>query len=85
MGLTGKDKPYKEGFGPFPEFVKHAVYPYSYRDISDEDALMSVKDVLNNQLDPNDTAAIVIEVELGEGGYIPASSSFLFTTKRYLR
>ena len=77
MGLTGKDKPYKEGFGPFPEFVKHAVYPYSYRDISDEDALMSVKDVLNNQLDPNDTAAIVIEVELGEGGYIPASSNFL--------
>ena len=76
MGLTGKDKPYKEGFGPFPEFVKHAVYPYSYRDISDEDALMSVKDVLN-QLDPNDTAAIVIEVELGEGGYIPASSNFL--------
>ena len=59
------------------EFVKHAVYPYSYRDISDEDALMSVKDVLNNQLDPNNTAAIVIEVELGEGGYIPASSNFL--------
>ncbi len=77
MGLTGKDKPYKEGFGPFPEFVKHAVYPYSYRDISDEDALMSVRDVLNNQLDPNNTAAIVIEVELGEGGYIPASSNFL--------
>ena len=77
MGLTGKDKPYKEGFGPFPEFVKHAVYPYSYRDISDEDALMSVKNVLNNELDPSDTAAIVIEVELGEGGYIPASSNFL--------
>jgi len=38
---------------------------------------MSVKDVLNNELDPNDTAAIVIEVELGEGGYIPASSNFL--------
>ena len=77
MGLTGKDKPYKEGFGPFPEFVKHAVYPYSYRDISDEDALLSVKELLNNTLDPNDTAAIVIEIELGEGGYIPASSYFL--------
>ena len=38
---------------------------------------MSVKDVLNNELNPNDTAAIVIEVELGEGGYIPASSNFL--------
>src|SRR6056300_1471283 len=77
MGLTGKDKPYKEGFGPFPEFVKHAVYPYSYRDISDEDALMSVKNILNSVLDPSDTAAIVIEVELGEGGYIPASNYFL--------
>ena len=77
MGLTGKDKPYKEGFGPFPEFVKHAVYPYSYRDISDEDALLSVNELLNSTLDPNDTAAIVIEIELGEGGYIPASSYFL--------
>ncbi len=45
MGLTGKDKPYKEGFGPFPEFVKHALYPYSYRDISDDDALASIKDL----------------------------------------
>ena len=45
MGLTGKDKPYKEGFGPFPEFVKHALYPYFYRDISDDDALASIKDL----------------------------------------
>ena len=29
---------------------------------------MSVKNILNNELDPSDTAAIVIEVELGEGG-----------------
>ena len=77
MGLTGKDKPYKEGFGPFPEFVKHALYPYSYRDISDDDALSSIKDLFKKTLNPNDTAAVVVEIQLGEGGYIPASNYFL--------
>ena len=77
MGLTGKDKPYKEGFGPFPEFVKHALYPYLYRDISDDDALASIKDLFKKTLNPDDTAAVVIEIQLGEGGYIPASNYFL--------
>ena len=77
MGLTGKDKPYKEGFGPFPEFVKHALYPYSYRDISDDDALASIKELFKKTLNPDDTAAVVVEIQLGEGGYIPASGNFL--------
>ena len=77
MGLTGKDKPYKEGFGPFPEFVKHGSYPYAYRDISDDQAIESVKELFNTTLNPNDTAAMIVEVQLGEGGYIPASSYFL--------
>ncbi len=77
MGLTGKDKPYKEGFGPFPEFVKHALYPYFYRDISDDDALASIKDLFKKTLSPDDTAAVVVEIQLGEGGYIPASNYFL--------
>ena len=51
MGLTGKDKPYKEGFGPFPEFVKHASYPYNYRDITDDIALDSVREILNTTLE----------------------------------
>ena len=77
MGLTGKDKPYKEGFGPFPEFVKHALYPYFYRDISDDDALASIKELFKKTLKPDDTAAVVVEIQLGEGGYIPASNYFL--------
>ncbi len=77
MGLTGKDKPYKEGFGPFPEFVKHALYPYLYRDISDDDALASIKGLFKKTLNPDDTAAVVVEIQLGEGGYIPASNYFL--------
>ena len=82
MGLTGKDKPYKEGFGPFPEFVKHALYPYSYRDISDDDALESIKDLFKKTLSPEDTAAVVVEIQLGEGGYIPATNYFLKSLRK---
>ena len=77
MGLTGKDKPYKEVFVPFPEFLKHALYPYFYRDISDDDALASIKELFKKTLNPDDTAAVVVEIQLGEGGYIPASNYFL--------
>src|SRR5437588_12068796 len=31
MSLTGKDRPYKIGFGPFAPGVYHAEFPYSYR------------------------------------------------------
>src|SRR5947209_6720308 len=31
MSLTGKERPYREGFGPFTPEVHHAEFPYSYR------------------------------------------------------
>ena len=77
MGLTGKEKPYKEGFGPFPEFIHHVPYPYEYRGITDEFVLSEIKSLFENKLNPSDTAAIVLEVQLGEGGYIPTSSYFI--------
>ena len=77
MGLTGKEKPYKEGFGPFPKFITHVDYPYHYRDISDEKVLKQIENTLLKKLDPNNVAAIVIEIQLGEGGYIPATEKFL--------
>ena len=77
MALTGKDKPYKVGFGPFPEFVHHAIYPYHYRDLSDEMALESIKKLFMESVNPKDTAAILVEIQIGEGGYIPASKYFL--------
>ena len=77
MGLTGKDKPYKEGFGPFPDFVHHTEYPYEYRGISDELAIEKLDTYLSTTLNPNEVAAIVIEIQLGEGGYIPASKAFI--------
>jgi 4-aminobutyrate aminotransferase/(S)-3-amino-2-methylpropionate transaminase len=77
MGLTGKNKPYKQGFGPFPDFVHHTEYPYEYRGISDDIAIEKLDSYLDTILNPNDVAAIVIEIQLGEGGYIPASKTFI--------
>ena len=82
MGLTGKEKPYKEGFGPFPKFITHVDYPYHYRDISDEKVLKQIENTLLKKIDPNNVAAIVIEIQLGEGGYIPATEDFLKQLKK---
>ena len=82
MGLTGKEKPYKEGFGPFPKFITHVDYPYHYRDISDEKVLKQIENTLLKKIDPDNVAAIVIEIQLGEGGYIPATENFLKQLKK---
>ena len=82
MGLTGKEKPYKEGFGPFPKFITHVDYPYHYRDISDQKVLKQIENTLLKKIDPENVAAIVIEIQLGEGGYIPATENFLKQLKK---
>ena len=77
MGLTGKDKPYKDGFGPFPSFIHHTEYPYEYRNITDDVAINKINTLLSKNLNPDDVAAIVVEIQLGEGGYIPSSPKFI--------
>lgn len=77
MGLTGKDKPYKEGFGPFPSFIHHTEYPYEYRNITDDVAINKLDTLLSKKLNPSHVAAIVVEIQLGEGGYIPSSPKFI--------
>tara|TARA_B100000131_G_scaffold323261_1_gene381095 strand:- start:4865 stop:6133 length:1269 start_codon:yes stop_codon:yes gene_type:complete len=77
LGLTGKDIPYKDGFGPFPNEIFHATYPYVYRGVSTDQAINSIQEIFNNQVKPEEIAAIIIEPVLGEGGYIPCESDFL--------
>ncbi len=77
LGLTGKDIPYKDGFGPFPNEIFHSTYPYVYRGVSTEQAIDSIEEIFNNQVKPEEIAAIIIEPVLGEGGYIPCESDFL--------
>jgi 4-aminobutyrate aminotransferase/(S)-3-amino-2-methylpropionate transaminase len=90
MTLTGKDRPYKEGFGPFAPGVYHAASPYAYRCSDPEcahniggDAPCSVaagddvERLLATEVAPDTIAAIVIEPVQGEGGFLVAPPSLL--------
>lgn len=77
MAMNGKVAPYATDFGSMPGNVFRAPYPVPYHGVSEEDALNGLKMTLKTDANPRDTAAIVLEPVLGEGGFYAASASFL--------
>ena len=82
MALTTSKTVYRAGFGPLPSGVFVAPFPYAFRlHMSEEQAsayaLEQLEDVLASQTAPKETAAILIESVLGEGGYIVPPTSFM--------
>ncbi len=77
MSLTSKIKPYKYNFGPFAPEIYRAPFAYCYRcpfnlthpgcDLACADHL---EEFFINQVDPEDTAAVLAEPIQGEGGFI---------------
>ncbi len=89
MALTSKVTPYKKGFGPFAPEVYRIPYPYCYRCERAErrnggaaggccmaDARIS-SGSSRRTVDPESVAAIVMELELGEGGFVPAPAEYV--------
>ncbi|WP_277811693.1 4-aminobutyrate--2-oxoglutarate transaminase [Chromohalobacter canadensis] len=77
MAMNGKVAPYATDFGSMPGNVFRAPYPVPYHGVSEEDALNGLKMTLKTDANPRNTAAIVLEPVLGEGGFYAASPSFL--------
>jgi 4-aminobutyrate aminotransferase / (S)-3-amino-2-methylpropionate transaminase / 5-aminovalerate transaminase len=83
MTLTGKDRPYKEGFGPFAPDVHHARFPYSYRcgcDSHEECCEVESGADLERLLEcigSRNVAAVIVEPVQGEGGFVVAPSEWL--------
>ncbi|WP_323884345.1 4-aminobutyrate--2-oxoglutarate transaminase [Aeromonas hydrophila] len=77
MALTGKVVPYKTGFGPFPGEVYHLPFPSDYLGVSEADALAALDLCFSSDIEPTRVAAIIIEPVQGEGGFYPASASFM--------
>lgn len=75
--LTGKARPYKQGFGPLPGDVYHAPYPDEFKGMSAEGSLNCLKHIFATSIAPEDVAAIIIEPVQGEGGFVPAPKAFL--------
>ncbi|WP_368164236.1 4-aminobutyrate--2-oxoglutarate transaminase [Aeromonas sp. R6-2] len=82
MALTGKVVPYKVGFGPFPGEVYHLPFPADYLGVSEESALTALEGLFAADIEPARVAAIIIEPVQGEGGFYPASPSFLQALRR---
>ncbi|HEY7439444.1 MAG TPA: aminotransferase class III-fold pyridoxal phosphate-dependent enzyme [Acidimicrobiia bacterium] len=82
MAMTTSRTGYRAGYEPLPPGVFVAPFPNAFRDGVSEDqavryALGSLRDLLAGQTAPEETAAMIIEPVLGEGGYLPAPTSFL--------
>lgn len=77
MGLTGKITPYKNSFGPFPNEIYHVPFPVNYHGISEQQSLEAIDTLFKVAISPSDVAALIIEPIQGEGGFYPASTSFL--------
>lgn len=82
MSLTGKATAYKQNFGPFAPEVYHAPYPYEYRGWSTERSLEALQELFQTQMTADQVAAVIIEPELGEGGFVAAPFEFLRELRR---
>src|SRR5512135_1014455 len=82
MALTTSKTIYRSGFQPLPAGVFVAPYPYAYklgmREVqTSQYCLNALQELLLSQTSPAETAAILIEPVLGEGGYVVPPASFL--------
>ncbi|MCX7608098.1 MAG: aminotransferase class III-fold pyridoxal phosphate-dependent enzyme [Anaerolineales bacterium] len=82
MALTTSKTIYRAGFQPLPAGVFVAPYPYTYKLGMNEDqatayCLNALEDLLASQTAPKETAAILIEPVLGEGGYVNPPAAFM--------
>jgi 4-aminobutyrate aminotransferase / (S)-3-amino-2-methylpropionate transaminase / 5-aminovalerate transaminase len=69
--------PYKQRFGPFAPDIYHAPYPYEYRGWTTERALDRLQELFDSEVSPDRVAAILIEPELGDGGFVPAPTAYM--------
>ncbi len=82
MALTTSKTGYRTGFGPLPAGIFVSPFPYAFHlGMSEEKAsayaLEQLEYLLVSQTAPKDTAAILIESVMGEGGYIVPPASFM--------
>jgi len=79
MSMTSKVG-YRQGFAPFCPEIYRAPFPYAYRspepDVSAW-AMRELRELVLHHAGANNVAAVVIELVLGEGGFIDAPVPFV--------
>ena len=82
LSMTASSTGYKQNFGPFASEIYHTAFPYEYRGVSSADALKALQYVFDTRVTPSQVAAIIIEPQLGEGGFVPAPVAFMRELRR---
>jgi 4-aminobutyrate aminotransferase len=82
MSMTTSKTVYRQHYQPLAAGVFVAPYPYAYRYGWDPEetsrwCLKELRHLLASQTAPSETAAIIVEPVLGEGGYVVPPRSFL--------
>jgi len=77
LSLTASSTSYRQNFGPFASEVYHAPFPDEYHGWTTEAAMAELQEMFATRVAPDRVAAIVIEPQLGEGGFVPAPAAFL--------
>ena len=80
MAMTTSKTVYRAGHAPLPSGIHVAPFPDLLADDQDAEvelALRGVDHLLATMTAPSETAAMILEPVLGEGGYVPAPTAFL--------
>lgn len=82
MAMTTSKTGYRSGYQPLPAGVFVSPFPRAFEwgiseESSVERALIGLRSLLARQTAPSETAAVVMEPVLGEGGYVAAPSGFM--------
>ena len=90
MGMTAKNMPYKEGFGPFAPEIYRMPMAYPFRWLGNpkkcaEEALDLITHKIEKEIGLQNLAAIVIEPIQGEGGFIVPPKGFLSGLAEFAR
>ncbi len=87
MAMTTSKYSYRYNYQPLPGGIFVTPFPYSYYYGWDEEqttefCLQQLDLLLHSQSAPEETAAIVLEPVLGEGGYVPVTPRYLAELRR---
>jgi 4-aminobutyrate aminotransferase len=82
LALTGKNVPYKIGFGPFPSDIYHLPFPADILGVSVDESIGSLERLFKSDIDPFSVAAIIFEPIQGEGGFYVMPNEMLIKLRK---
>lgn len=85
LTLTASSSNYRQNFGPFASDVHHIPFPYEYRGGTAQKSLDALAELFETTVPADRIAAVLVEPQLGEGGFVPAPLDFLQGLRRITR